>query len=77
MTSFEHLTAVAVQRFHPQPGDVLVIRGLDPSRADDFLRNLIQGWQDLAYQIPVLVIPKGATVTLETIEQLKREMEDE
>lgn len=67
--------SMALERIRPQEGDILVIRGMDAYQSGHLSHLLRVQWRDLPFKVPVLVLPEGTTVTLETLEQLREEME--
>jgi hypothetical protein len=75
-TATDQATAIAIEKLRPEEGEVLVIRGLDPLQTGRVAHCLRIQWANLPYKVPVLVVPDGATVTLETLEQLRSEMEE-
>lgn len=71
--SVGHLNVV-IERLQPRPGDVVVVRGLDPTEATHFLRAMSTE-VEWVFSVPVLVLPEGAEVTVETLDRLKEEVE--
>lgn len=57
---------------HPQPGDVLVIRGLGAREGEKLVQALERNRESWPKGLPVLILPKGAEVTLEGIEELRK-----
>lgn len=70
--------AVTIDRLRPKPGDILVVRVVSPRQGHDLIQALhgeasVLNWE---FKIPVLVLPRGAEVTVETVERLREEMEE-